>query len=250
MKRQLASLVLCLYTTAVAAADHPAVLDWSQRTVLSTPVSGVIGTVNVAPGDRVSAGQTLLSLDQRPFETALADARAQHRKQTLLRDEARREVGRVRELYERTVISVHDLQLGEIAFAAAEADHASAVASLNAARLAQEHSTLSAPFDGLVLAVDVSPGTTVINTQLATPLVTLAQDQPMHALARIDAAALSGLEAGQAAAVTVNGTRFEGRIRHVGAEPDADGHYTLTVSFDPGTRPLRAGMPARIELSR
>lgn len=250
MKRLLASIALCLCAAAVAAGDHPAVLDWSQRAVLSTPVSGVIDTVNVAPGDRVSAGQILLALDQRPFATALADARAQHRKQTLLRDEARREVERTRELYERTIISAHDLQLGEIAFATAEADHASTGAALEAARLAQEHSTLPAPFDGLVLAVDVSRGMTVINTQLATPLVTLAQDRPMHAQVMLDTAALAGLEPGQAAAVTVNGTRFDGRIRHVGAEPGVDGRYTLTVAFDPGNRPLRAGMPASVELSR
>lgn len=250
MTRHLASLALCLYGAVAAAADRPAVLDWSQRTVLSTPESGVIATVSVAPGDRVSAGQTLLTLDQRPFETALADARAQLRKQTLLRDEARREVERTRELYERTVISVHDLQLGEIAFASAEADQASAAAALDTARLAQEHSTVAAPFDGRILAVAVSRGMTVVNTQLATPLVTLAQDRPMHALVTLDAAALAGLEPGRAATVTVDDTRFNGTIRHIGAEPDAEGHYLVSVAFDPGARSLRAGMPARVELSR
>jgi RND family efflux transporter MFP subunit len=250
MNRRLASIALFLYTAAAAAADHAAVLDWAQRAQLSTLESGVIDTVNVAPGDRVHAGQILLALDQRPFEIALADARAQHRKQTLLRDEARREVERTRELYERTVISAHDLQVGEIAFATAEADHTSAVAALNAALFAQEHSSLPAPFDGLVLAVHATRGMPVINTQVATPLVTLAQDRPMHAQVRLDAAALGGLEAGQAATVTVNGTRYQGRVRHLGAEPGDDGHYTLTVTFDPGTQTLRAGMPARVELSR
>jgi RND family efflux transporter MFP subunit len=250
MKRHLASLALCALATAASAAEYTAVLDWSQRAVLSTPVSGVIDTVNVSAGDRVGSGEPLLQLDQRPFETALMNARAQLRKQELLRDEARRELGRVRELYDRTVISVHDLQVGEIAFAVAEADHASAVAALNGAKLQHEQSTLQAPFDGLVLAVDVSPGMTVVNTQLATPLVTLVQDRPMHALARVEAATLAGLLPGRTATVTVNGTRFDGSVRYMGAEPDANGLYTLSVAFDPGGRTLRAGMPAQIEISR
>ncbi|MEZ5541827.1 MAG: efflux RND transporter periplasmic adaptor subunit [Pseudomonadota bacterium] len=250
MKRHLASLALYTLATAAAAADLPAVLDWSQRAVLGVPVSGVIASVSVEPGARVSAGQQLLQLDQRPYESALADAKAQLRKQDLLHDEARRELERTRELYDRTVISAHDLQLGEIAYAVAAADRASARAALAGAQLQHEHSTLQAPFAGIVLTVNVSAGMTVINTQSATPLVTLVQDRPMHARARLPAAALTGLAPGQAAMVTVDGTRFDGSIRNIAAEPDAGGEYILTVAFDPGDRSLRAGVPATIALSR
>jgi multidrug efflux system membrane fusion protein len=250
MQRHLASLALYALVTTAAAAEYPAVLDWSQRAVLSTPVSGVVDAVAVSAGERISAGQRLLQLDQRPFENAMRDAAAQLRKHGLQRDEARRELERTRELYERAVISVHDLQLGEIAFAAAESDYISAVAARDAARLNLEYSTLKAPFDGLVLGVDVSAGMTVINTQQATPLVTIAQDRPMHALAQVQAAVLADLVAGQAATVTVNGSRFAGELHRPGTEPDSSGHYTLTVSFDPGDSTLRAGLPARIEFSR
>lgn len=250
MKRHLASLALITQVTIAAAADFPAVLDWSQRAVLSTPVSGVIDSVAVSAGERVTAGQALLQLDQRPFETALADARAQMHKQELHRDEARRERERIRELYERTVISAHDLQIGEIAYATAQSDYSSAVAALNTAKLQLEYSILRAPFDGLVLAVDVSKGMTVINTQLATPLVTLAQDRPMHALARVDAATLADISAGQAATVNVNGSRYDGRIRHIGAKAEGNGLFTLTVAFDPGDGILRAGLPAAVEIRR
>ncbi|MGB5473276.1 MAG: HlyD family efflux transporter periplasmic adaptor subunit, partial [Gammaproteobacteria bacterium] len=155
---------------------------------------------------------------------------------------------RTRELYERTVISVHDLELEEIAFATAQSDYSSALAAHNAAKLNMEYSTLHAPFAGLVLAVDVSTGMAVINTQQATPLVTLAQDRPMHALARIDAANLAGFRSGQAVIVNMNDTRFEGSIQHIGAEPDNNGLYTLTIAFDPGDSVLRAGLPTQVEI--
>jgi RND family efflux transporter MFP subunit len=250
MNRLFASLALFVLATANAAGEYPAVLDWSQRAVFSTPVSGVIESVAVDPGERVAAGDTLLQLDQRPFNTALNDARAQLRKHELLREEARRELERTRELYERTVISIHDLQLGEIAFATAESDYSSAVARLNKATLEQEQSILRAPFAGMALAVHVSAGMTVINTQLATPLVTLVQDRPMHALAQVDAATLSGLAVGQAVTVKVNNSTFNGTVRLIGMEPDSNGRYTLTVAFDPGEQALRAGLAAHIEPRR
>ncbi len=250
MNRHLASLALYALVSSAAAAEYPAVLDWSQHTVLSTPVSGVVDSVAASAGERIEAGQVLLQLDQRPFESALRYAEAQARKHALQRNEARRELERTRELYERTVISVHDLQLGEIAFAGAESDYASAAAALDAAKLDLEYSTLHAPFSGLVLAVEVSAGMAIINTQQATPLVTLARDRPMHALAQVPAAALADITPGQAASVTVNGRRSGGTVHHIAAEPDSSGQYTLTVSFDPGDTVLRAGQPARIEIGR
>jgi multidrug efflux system membrane fusion protein len=248
MTRYLASLVLCAQVTAAPAAEYTAVLDWSQRAVLSTPVSGVIDSVSVAAGDRVEAGQRLLQLDQRPFESTLRDARAQLRKRRLQRDEAGRELARTRELYERRVISSHDLQVEEITFAAAESDYASAAAAVDAAKLELEYSTLGAPFAGIVLAVNVTAGMTVINAHQATPLVTLAQDRPMHALAQVATETLADLVTGQAVTVNVRGKSFSGEIRHIGAEADSKGQYTLTVSFDPGENTLQAGLPARIEV--
>lgn len=245
----LASLALLLLAATTAAEEFPVVLDWSQRAVLSTPVSGVVSQVAVRPGESVEAGQLLLQLDPRPFQSALQDATAQLHKHRLQRDEARRELERTRELYERAVISVHDLQLAEIAFAVAESDYTSAVAALDAARLHLEYGTLQAPFAGVVLSVEVTPGMTVINAQQATPLITLAQDRPMHAVAQIPAVALAGLVAGQAASIILADERMDGKLEYVGAEPDSRGQYTLTFSFDPGqTTGLHAGQPAHVEV--
>ena len=40
-------LLLCLLPAMAPAEEFPAVLDWSQRAVLSMPVSGVISNVRV-----------------------------------------------------------------------------------------------------------------------------------------------------------------------------------------------------------
>jgi multidrug efflux system membrane fusion protein len=250
MKKSFASVALCLAALSASAAEYPAVLAWTQRVVLSTPESGVVTSVPAVAGERVREGQVLVQLDKRPFESALRKAEAQAHKYQLNRAEAERELQRTRELYERTVISVHDLQVGEIAFANAEADYASARAQLETAQLQLEYATVQAPFAGLVLEVAVAPGETVVNTQQATPMVTFARDRPMTAHAPVPAEAAGTLSAGQSATVTVGGQAYPARVVKISAEPDASGRYELSVSFDPGDAALRAGLPAQIDTGR
>ena len=250
MKKLLASLAVCLAAMSANAADYPAVLAWTQRVVLSTPVSGVVASVPAVTGERVSEGQVLVQLDKRPFESALRKTGAQAHKYRLNREEAERELQRTRELYERTVISVHDLQVEEIAFASADADYASARAELEVAQLQLEYATVQAPFAGLVLEVSVAPGVTVVNTQQATPMVTLARDRPMVAHALLTAEEAGALSPGQSATVEVDGQTYPAKVVQIGAEADASGRYELTVSFDPGDAALRAGLPASIDTDR
>jgi len=249
MQRAIASLTLCLLCTTAGATQYPAQLDWSERLVLSTPVSGIVSATPVSAGTQVEQGQLLVQLDERPFRSALRGATAQVHKQELNRDEARRELERTRELYERRVIAVHDLQLQEIATANAESDCTSAQAALDAAQLHLEYSGIRAPFSGLVLDVAVAPGETVVNAQQATPMVTLARNHPMTAVAQVEAADLGQLSPGRQATVEVGAQRYPGKVVRLGAEPDSSGHYPLVVSFDPGDNLLRAGLPARIETS-
>ena len=249
MQRATASLLLYLLCSTAGAARYPAQLDWSQRLVLSTPASGIVTATPVVAGVHVAQGQLLIQLDERPFRTAVRDATAQAHKHKLNRDEAERELDRTRELYDRRVISKHDLQLQEIAFAGAESDYTSAQAALDAARLRLEYSSIRAPFSGLVLEVAVAPGKTVVNTQEATPMVTLARNHPMWAVARVEQADLGRLSVGQPASVEVSGQIFKGKVARLSAEPDTSGRYTLVVSFEPGDSLLRAGLAAYIETS-
>ena len=246
LKPWIASLVLALTGATAGAAEYPAVLAWSQRVTLSTPASGIVDSIPVSAGQRVDKGQLLLSLDLRPFDSALRYATAQVRKHKLNRDEAERELERTRELYERTVISVHDLQLQEIATATAEADYASARARLESAQLDREHAGIRAPFAGVVLDTLVTAGETVVNTQQATPMVVLAGDRPMVAETMLDADSLQGLSAG----VLAGQHRYEGKVTEIAGEPDSKGRYRVKVSFEPGDDTLRAGLPARVTLER
>ncbi len=249
-KSWILGLALSGLSLTVYAEQYPAVLDWSQRTTLSTPVSGVVKTRPVVPGDRITAGQVLLTLDQRPFETRLRDATAQVHKEKLRRDEAKRELERTQSLYERTVIAVHDLQLQEIATASAQADYASAQARLDAARLALEYSRLRAPYGGRVLATPVQVGETVVNRDQVTPMIVLGRDRPMVAQASLDVEKLAGLKNGLPARVQVGGHRYDGHVIQIAADSGNPAKYRVRVGFEADDDTLQAGQAAHVEFQR
>ena len=99
------------------------------------------------------------------------------------RDEAVRELERTQELFERTLLSVHDLQLAQIAATGAEADHSSAEAELAEAEIKLEYSRILAPFDARVVSVPAQPGETVVSRLQARPLVVVAPAGRMRARA-------------------------------------------------------------------
>jgi RND family efflux transporter MFP subunit len=106
---------------------------------------GRVKAVNVNVGDQVTAGQTLVELDTTLLEAKVKEA------------EANLEVAQVQVKYLQRV-GTDEVHLES---AQAEADRAQALLDSANATLAAQ-STLVAPFDGIVVSVDVSPGETVV----------------------------------------------------------------------------------------
>lgn len=243
--------LICLSNTMVSAAEYAAILEWSQHTTLSTPVSGVITKILVRIGDQVQKNQPLVQLDARLFMAELRRAQAQVSRFKLVQDETRREWERTRELYERTVISEHDLQLAEIAHKVAEADLIGAEAQLTEAKFNMEHSEIRAPFDGKILNLAIQPGQTIINTHMATPMLSMASDNTMLARVETTFEDLARLRPESKVEIQINNKRYQGRV--IGSTPrspircdEKTSSPNFLVSFQPDGGRLYEGMPARV----
>ncbi|WJW76129.1 HlyD family efflux transporter periplasmic adaptor subunit [Thiohalobacter sp. IOR34] len=250
--RGLLGLYLGLTAAFCQAGEYPAVLDWAGRLALGLPVSGVVERVAVRPGAGVAAGEELLRLEPEVFEARLAAARAVLREREDDRAEAARELERARELYERTVLSDHDLRLAEIGWRRAEAAWRKARAEQVAAAFELEHSRLRAPFDARVIAVRIQPGQPVVSRDRAEPLLVLARRGRMLARAWLPARELVGAEPGQVVRVRLDGRRYAGTLVTLGLEPDpgaAEPRYALEAEFEVADEAgLRPGLPAVLEL--
>ena len=247
----LACVLLAGVPWGVSAEDVTATLAWARRVVLSTPVSGNIAEVSVRPGDRVGNGEPLVRLDPRPFQARVQEVKAELARLQPARGEAQRELERARELYERTVLSNHELELARIALAELDAKIVAAQARLIQAELVADYSTVRAPFDGVVVDCSAEVGQTVVSRLRSVPLVTLAEVGRMRVRAEVAGYRLVGLQPGRELRVRVDGSEYAGRVDRLGLEPAQPGgdRYPIDVVFevDPEAR-LRPGTPAVVEL--
>ena len=240
------------FTAPATAVEVNGELDWANQVSLSVPVSGRLKQLHVQAGEAVEAGQPLLQLDTRIAQAALAQARSAVKRHALQRAEAQREWDRAKELYDRTVLSERELQVAEIGFATADADYQAARAAQVTAEVLLEVHSLSAPFDAYVLATPVRPGQAVINTQQATPLVSLAERGKLLARATLNAAQMAALQKEADVKVRIGEQQFDARIVQLGITPlnnERPALYPLVVEFTvPLDSPLRAGQTATLIL--
>ena len=250
--RGLAMAGLLLVAPASLAQNLAARLQWASPLELSSPESGVVREVLVTAGDRVAPGAPLVRLDSRDRRAAVGAAEAGVAWSREALAEAARERQRTRELYDRTLLSDHDLQIAQIAWLNADAEYRRALAHLAERQLALEYAELSAPYPALVLRVLVATGQTVVNRIQATPMLLLARSDRMRATADLNPDQVAGLRAGQTLQVEIDGVTLDAVLVDPGLVPsDRDGarQYAIEVEFDwPGQRDWRAGQPAQILL--
>ncbi|MEJ2619479.1 MAG: efflux RND transporter periplasmic adaptor subunit [Candidatus Thiodiazotropha sp.] len=248
-------MIICLlFSGQSVALDLQAVTNWHQMVELSTSVNGMVSRVNAAVGERVSRGTILLELDQRAYTSRLAAAESRLEATTQQNAEAKRELDRSLELYDRTLLSDHERKQAEIVAAEADAAYREADAELAKVRLLIDYSRITAPFDGIIEEIHVQPGQAVINRQQAQPLLTLCRTERMKVVTDVTAQQAETLKSGMAVQIGVRGQWLKGEISRSGLVPvaeDANGpRYRLEASFQPpeGTL-IRAGEKAVLRIA-
>ncbi|RMG30943.1 MAG: biotin/lipoyl-binding protein [Gammaproteobacteria bacterium] len=174
--------LLLLGMPAWSGQTLPARLDWAGLRSLSLLAAAPVVRVDVRPGQRVKAGALLVETDPGLLEADLAVARAALAEEEVRFAEARREHERNRELYARTVLSQHALQVSEAAWKAAQRRLAAARAEVRRREKLLAWSRLRAPVDGRVVAVHVRPGEVVQSACRARPILELAAADAMDAV--------------------------------------------------------------------
>ena len=244
--RCFAALLACCLCGAALAEDLQATVGWSEKVELGTLVSGVVDKVHVRPGRTVAKGDELVSLDDRGFRAEVGRGKAAYRHARSVLAEARREDERAIELYERTVLSDFERNQALIALNLARATAESARADLVHAELDLERSVIRAPFDGVVLAVNVAPGQTIVSDWQSQPLVMIANDRVYRVRAQIDAGQADRLQPGSGLKATVRGELMPASVSFIGFEPTAQSEhgpvYQLVAEIEMGgDRTLRVG---------
>lgn len=243
------AVCLSLFSSLLWAGEYEATLQWNKRVELGPLVSGVVTEVSVVRGDYVSAGQLLLKLDHREYQAVLEKASARVTMLSDERSEAKRELERSQEMFDRTLLSMHDLDLAKLAYSKADAHYREARSARTIAALDLERSRIVSPFDAVVLKISAVPGQSIVTRHQSVSLVTVAASGSMVAEYAVTAKDIDALKQGKKAEVIVNGQQYSGTITYIGLEPDEPGsdRYMVGVVFkhDANTQ-FRAGQGAQV----
>src|SRR5437763_3649742 len=145
---------------------------------ITARVQGVLDAANFREGQFVKKGDLLFRIDPRPFEAALAQARAM-----LVRDQAQlKNADRDRQLYEHLnqigAVSTQQRDTSVSNVEVLNATLAADEAAINIAQLNLGYTEIRSPVDGKTGPLLVHPGN-MIAANSTTPLVTIAQIQPI-----------------------------------------------------------------------
>lgn len=195
---------------------------------------GRVTTVNVKPGDRVSAGQTLVTLDTTILEAKVREAEAG----VLAADAQIRYLNR--------------LATDPLHYESAAADLERAQALLESARATLlTQSTLTAPFSGTIVSVDIAPAETVVPGQT----VILLGDLSSYQIETTDLSErdVTSVQIGQAANVYIEalGEEFTGTVSdidRISSTLGGDVVFKVTITLDRLPQGLLWGMSADVQI--
>ena len=243
--------------TSLAGQVHP-----NQEVRLTSGMAGRAERVHVRAGDAVTAGQPLITLDQkdirngiRQAEAALAVAEAALASVTEQQAQALRELERTRVLYEEGAVTLQQLEQAEMGASETGLNNTRAQVnqarvSLEVARSSLQDTVLESPLNGIVTAVTVEPGE-IVSGQ--TPAVTVAALDPVLVKASVSEYLVNRFSTGQEVLVSIPAAfdeSLEGTVATVGVSP-ASGTmtYPMEIEIPNPDGIIRAGMFAEIELT-
>jgi RND family efflux transporter MFP subunit len=229
-----------------------------ETAIISPQIPGHIRQVLVQAGDRVRAGQLLVTLDDAAMQSALDQATAGEaaaQKQQMAAQTqaslAAETLARYQMLQAQNSVSPQEFdevqkrsEAAQLQVAAYAAQSRQAKAATAGAHTQLGYATLHAPFAGLVTARMADPGTLAAP---GTPLLQIDRDGPLQIYTAVDESLIGSIHGGMKLPVTVEGidaASLNGTVAEIVPAADPTSRSFLVKLDLPPVKGLRAGMYA------
>ena len=224
--------------------------DENHTARLSSPIPGRITRIQAQTGDRVVAGQPLVTLDSPEFAAAVAD----RAKSSADLQQKMKAFSNSDEAFRRGVIPRRDFEMAETDLRLSEAENARAKLRLRnldpgMSGTSGASYTLRAPIAGIVAERNVNPGAEV-RSDAPNPLFVITDPTHLWVMIDLPERYLGKVRVGQKVTIDVDaypGGDFWGQIASIGEVLDpATRRVQVRCVVDNRTRQLKPEMYARV----
>ena len=257
------SAVVPIATALVAAKPIPLELNVIgsaepySTVAVRAQITGALTSVTFKEGDDVRKGQVLFTLDRRPLEAALEQARANLQRDTAQAANAKAQAQRYQDLAARGIATKEQVDTTTTAAAALDATLGADRAAVDNATVQLQYATIAAPISGRTGALMVNEGN-LVRANDVTPLVVINQVTPLYVSFGIPEARLPELKRYmaqgsvkvEALAPNDTGAPSVGRITFVDNTVDATtGTIRIKGTFPNETRHLWPGQFVNVSVT-
>jgi RND family efflux transporter MFP subunit len=233
-----------------------------ETAVVSAQVVGRIQQVLVHEGDKVSAGQTLVILDDATLrasadqaDAAVNAAENQQAAAQTNSDLAASTLARYKQLQEQKSVSPQEMdevarraQASAAQVAAFTAQENAAKAQASGAHAMLQYTRIRAPFAGILIARMADPGSLAAP---GVPLLQIDRDGPLQLQSTVDESAIAALHVGMSLPISMDGAPnavTSGTVAEIVPAADPSSHTFLVKISLPPSKQLRAGMYGTAEI--
>lgn len=173
-------------TTAISRqTDTPVIIEATGRVEPSATVGirarvgGTLEKIHFQEGQAVKAGQSLFTIDRRPYWATLHNKEAALAKSKAELAHAEGELARYRSAVKKGLVSQEEVANAAVSVASLQATVLADEAAAESARLDLDYCLLTAPFAGVTGVCQTDPGD-LVKANAETPLVTINAIRPAH----------------------------------------------------------------------
>jgi RND family efflux transporter MFP subunit len=214
--------------------------------VISSRVMGTVTALMVQEGDRVNAGQTLLTIDDRDMAERVKAAESALEAARLNKSLADTTYKRYKEIYDEQALTLQEMDQVETQKKVAEAEYERAKAMFSEAQVSHGFTRITAPIAGVVTEKRTDRGSMATP---GTPLFTIENITSFRVDLHVDERLSGRLRVGMPVDIFIDSTGQQRRGRITELIPSIDSRSrTFTAKVDIGGTGLRNGLYARARI--
>jgi RND family efflux transporter MFP subunit len=229
------------------SATYSGIVRGQNEVYIIAKATARVTGIYANPGDQVSQGQTLITLDSSDFDASVRQAQAGLQMAELNLENARQNFERIEKLYEVDAISQKDYEAAENGVKTAEAAVEQASAGLAQVMIQVNNCTITSPINGTLGSINLSLGDIA---SPASPAAVVTDTSKLEIEVLVSESEVSYVTPGSEVEVRVKAVgdqKFKGTIANVAAVADPmKRNYAVKISLDNPDNVIKSGMFAEV----